>query len=831
VAVTRETILRFTKPLAPGIPVGADRLFAEFGGQRLPARIHTSPDGRTITLFYQQTLPAAARIRVTLIADGLLDDRGRGIDADGDEQAGGTKVIDFDTLALATLPGTAVIGRVFASEPGDGGVNAPLAGVTITVDGLETTLRAVTDAAGNFRLEPAPAGAFFVHIDGHTATNQAPVGGYYPVVGKKWEARAGAVTDVGNVYLPLVVPGTLQPVSRTQDTAITFPPSVLAGHPELAGVEIVVPADALYSDNGARGGMVGIAPVPPDRIPSPLPPGLDFPVVITVQTDGGTNFDRPVPVCFPNLPDGRTGQKPAAGSKSALWSFNHDIGDWEIVGPMTVTADGRLVCSDAGVGIRAPGWHGARSGSEIVVTPKDPTDCAPTEVMKAVAGVLKHAAGIAVDLVPGLKVPKCLLGLAQALAKQADDAAAILAQDHLNCVVAGSLKLLAEGIAAVVKNCVPAGNLAGRLKKVKDACNALSNGLGFLENASALAACFDNATPATLDFAADVFKGIKDVSGLVCDMAERLNNMIDAELQFVTVGAKVAAAIEKLGCEENRSLAEAASANELPLDPDLRAALVEYEATARALIAALGSMSIAEVDQTSATAQHVLMQTRLLGERLVPNVLRTPPNPVYVVATLGNGQVLRDSIRGTSRVRLPSETDVEITAFDPVTGRLASVAGVTGPSGSTTYLGELVLEEQPESTDTDNDGLSDQSEFVIGTNRLQGDTDGDGIDDGAEVQQGTDPLDGLPARTGILATADTPGTAINVAARNDLAVVADSTGGVSIFNVAAGSTPVLIGRWTRRASPSRSPSRTRWSPWPTGRAASRSWTSATLPPP
>ena len=37
--------------------------------------------------------------------------------------------------------------------------------------------------------------------------------------------------------------------------------------------------------------------------------GLAFPIVITVQTDGATNFDEPVPVCFPNLPDPETGNR------------------------------------------------------------------------------------------------------------------------------------------------------------------------------------------------------------------------------------------------------------------------------------------------------------------------------------------------------------------------------------------------------------------------------------------------------------------------------------------------------------------------------------------
>lgn len=371
VAVTRETIVRFTRPLAATSAISTDRFHAVFGGRRLLGRVQLASDRRSVTLFHLEPLPGGALIRVTLDTRGLLDEGGRELDGDGDGAPGGVARIDFRTLDLQPLDGTAVTGRVFASElapmPGGEAANIPLAGVTITVDGSEETLRTVTDAFGNFRLAPVPPGDFFVHVDGRTALrtpeNSFPEGAYYPSVGKRWVALPGEETSVGNVYLPLIAPGSLTVVSSDESTSVAFPAAVLADHPELEGVELSVPANALYSDDGRRGGRVGIAPVSPDRLPSPLPRGLMFPLVITVQTDGASNFDAPVPVCFPNLPDPATGFTKAPGSASALWSFNHDIGDWEIVGPMTVSADGRLVCSDPGYGILQPGWHGERQGS------------------------------------------------------------------------------------------------------------------------------------------------------------------------------------------------------------------------------------------------------------------------------------------------------------------------------------------------------------------------------------------------------------------------------------------------------------------------------------
>jgi hypothetical protein len=143
-----------------------------------------------------------------------------------------------------------VIGHVYASILIAGGNGAttdhPLANVTITVDGQEETLRATTDALGAFSLNPCPAGRFFVKIDGRTASgSQHPSGAFDPFVGKPWDAVAGRTNNLaggtGVIYLPLIAKGTLHPVSLTADTTITFPPSVLAANPALAGVFVTIP--------------------------------------------------------------------------------------------------------------------------------------------------------------------------------------------------------------------------------------------------------------------------------------------------------------------------------------------------------------------------------------------------------------------------------------------------------------------------------------------------------------------------------------------------------------------------------------------------------------
>jgi len=285
VALTRETIVHFSIPLSPDASLDSSSFYAEFGGRKILSRAEISSDRRKATLFYLEPLPSNARVHVTLDGSGLTDLLGRPLALAGNGTPPGTATSTFDTLSITPVEGTAISGRVFASEPGQGGggtVDVPLAGVTITVDGAEETMRTVTDAQGNFTLSPCPAGTFFVHIDGRTSPQSSwPNGDFYPVVGKKWHAVArrednlsGDIQDTerGTIFLPRVLSTAMAAASATEDTTVEFPAAVLASSPELAGMRLTIPANSLFADDGTRGGRVGIAPVAPDRLPSPCRP-------------------------------------------------------------------------------------------------------------------------------------------------------------------------------------------------------------------------------------------------------------------------------------------------------------------------------------------------------------------------------------------------------------------------------------------------------------------------------------------------------------------------------------------------------------------------------
>ncbi|MBI3416751.1 MAG: Ig-like domain-containing protein [Verrucomicrobia bacterium] len=822
VSVTRKTILRFNFPLATNTVIGTDRLYAEFGGRHLLARVEISEDHRRATLFYLEQTPGGARVRVTFQANGIKDYLGRDLDADGDGNPGGSATIDFETFNSTPLTGTAILGRIFAAElvPGTGNpstsMNKPLEGVTITVDGMEETLRVVTDAQGNFKLDPCPAGRFFVHIDGRTAVgSQWPNGSYYPLLGKAWEAEAGRTDNLaagtGTIYLPLVAAGTLQTISPNQTTDVTFPSSVIASNPALAGVTIMVPPNSLFSDDGKRGGMVGIAPVPSDRLPEPLPAGLKHAIDISIQTDGPMNFDQPVPVRFPNLPDPVTGQKLPPGAKTALWSFNHDTGKWEISGPMTVTADGNFVQSDPGVGVRQPGWHGTMPGTPGSFTnapPKNPCKSLTTgqivsivfDVGAAAAKCIAEFTGVGTVIKKAISIVSEIKKFGESVSKLYDD------------VKAGK-----TGVGTA-KNAMKA--ILSAKKAIVDGFDIYFKGALF-DKITAPAKCAESILSLLDSLCGKLVQGGTGPCSssiwlqLACvGVAEAKSTLviINRSLEVVTQGgAKVAL---KLACgfvdllATQLGLPVASTSGDAPSDPNLALQSVRKLSDSDPLPAD----ALATLEQLAA-ASKALSDTMAPLETLADNFQKlqdgmqsavdnlskffyeqvgVPPNAYYVMEIQGREIRGRTSSQGQIDLILAADADYTLSVYDPVSGLIGIVHGRTSPNGVPTKIPLPQFIPPDNSTDTDNDGLPDVVERVIGTDPTNPDTDGDGILDGAAVAQGIDPLGGKGLPTGIIATAPTRGKAVDICAVNDIAIVAELDAGISVFNVFSGMTPTLV---------------------------------------
>lgn len=831
VAVTRETILHFDRPLAADVVLAQTNLFASFGGRRLLSRIELSSDRRKATLFYLENLPASARVRVTFDASGVRDVNQREVDADGDGAPGGFGELDFDTLGITPLPTTAVIGRVYDSEPMTGPVlstNRPLAGVTITVDGAEETLRTTTDADGFFKLMPAPAGRFFVHVDGRTAAGSAwPNGAYYPFVGKAWEAVAGVQTNLANgtgeIFLPLVPAGALQSISPTEETKITFAPETLTAHPELAGVEVRVPPNALFADNGTRGGRVGIAPVAPDRLPEPLPQGLNLPLVITIQSDGPMNFDRPVPVRFPNTPDPATGRVKLPGEKSALWSFSHDTGEWEIIGPMTVSADGKFVECDSGVGVLQPGWHGQDPASRLKgdVSQDGKFNSLPPNTadilwngMQAGFGVAGFAFGLLAAESPigkGFAAFNLVLDIVE-LAQKRDGAS-----------------LLKVGIGAA--GLLPGGGVAMRLVgAIVDGGSAAKDTGELIQSATNQnGACNPGAPRPILQSRRNGVR-LAGPPGVVRDPPPTYF------ARHYYQGPQQTAAIEALRVKADAFNAELRARS--PIYNDLIALNDQFLAASQVIVADPNAVFTpaqiaAYTDLATAWASSLdrVVKLPLLSDQF-REVIREYSrfqqlfdlnsalvgldsasgygNPLDVLLQ-AHGEAHPLTLRGHYRLTGPGtvqrgrvipgaplkfilrpNTVYRLDILDAANLSVASRLFVSPTTGAESELKPILVRPVDQSPDTDGDGLRDFAEGIVGTRPDRADSDGDGVADGAEVQADRNPLDNLPAITGIIGTLPLPGVATDVCLDGDRALVAMGSAGLAVVSVSRVDAPTVI---------------------------------------
>lgn len=816
VALQREIELYFSQPIEPS---SLDRRACTvlWGETELNVRLHVGADRRHAKVFPEVRWPSGANLVVRLDGKFLRSANGRRVDVDRNQRIGGKYEFSFRTLDTTRVAGTDVCGRVFASEMYPAGTNPdsmpslPIPGVVVRVDGVPG-LFATTDDSGNFYLRDVPAGEFFVHVDGTTA-KWAPYGMYFPNVGKSWIAEPGKLNFVGDVYLPGIAFSTLQPVSQTAPTSIRMSPEQLAAVPDpelrqqLMQVELTVPADSLFWDDGRRGGMVGIAPVNSDRLPGALPPDLRFPLVITVQTDGAENFDQPAGLAFPNL-----GPDPVPpGGKTALWSFNHDTGRFEVVGPMTASQDGTMLYTDPGVGIRAPGWHGVSWGSWF--TSLLAGDCESGSCFQRTQCKLaSQFYGVASSTVACLGKMRSK-GMLVALGKVSDIAKAG-ATMYTELMKIGR-HLLNEEFAALANPCRSlrdghdAFNTARQI--IRDRHNN-EPGFGFDD----WMRCADvlTQTARTFCIAGGMGHGIPEGcprndrsapawAANVCrkvDLAVTGLEFLTGFRQFyqsLTEGYQLGVVIDicnainlGIGYWQNHGISAA--------EREFLDALIDsVMPTLRAIYD-----SVSVVDQAIETAKQVQQSMRGVVGDIEPSMGVLSPKPGnfhYYVATssvgFGSGDVQRFSdMRGKTNgsgvvsANVAPDSEFVVGIYDPFRNEISMGVGVTAGNGQRTRANPGIFFSADGLPDTDGDGLCDLAEEIVGINPRAWDTDGDGISDLDELLAGTDPTGGLP---GDATSRATRAPAIDLCLDRDHAVVATGSA-LSVFNVFQGMAPVLV---------------------------------------
>lgn len=840
VSLTHETTVRFDEKVNPAT-ITADSLYLIAKGQRVPGTIRVSPTEKFAFVFYDAPLPESTEVRVVVDGDQIIGRDGLAVDADGDGRPGGMATADFSTLPLTFIPGTRVFGYVYDSyNKNPDGTDIPVVGARISLD-ADPGVFAVTDTTGFFELglqdrnddgqgDGLPAPEFFVHIDGGAATN-APAGTAYATLGKPFHSvpgqrvqleMAGAPNDADpatpgeqfNIYLPPMAMSDIVSLDPAADTMVGFGK---AGKAQLAAIlpgvdpavfdllQVNYPAGSAQDQTGRAATRATVIPVAPDRLPAPLPPGVDPKLVISVQAGndagfnlagGPSNFLIPAPVTFPNL----EGLRP--GEKSLIWSFDHDAGMWTIIGTGTVTVDGSVIHTDPGVGILAPGWHFTEPGTEPKPPkkPDKPPDCVPLNTKDVLEDVWSL----------GKSVFDCIRNMTKAL----QVIGTILDQvDAIKSIVQSSIKL-GEDIKAG-KNLSAAADALAIIEAQKDKAVSLyeaGTGLNPVTKAVEAAKCGVNlANTIASRFCTDERKKCYGSAGnFLCDNVTPL-------LEFANKLVSKASDLEKsirdapltalcLSLNEVKNLLNVAGAGGDSTGPkrfavsaaaDPRGAIVAKFAEIGEIGGRFQNAFIPSLDSRETLREGMALTESIRAEGLTPLAL---DNRAYVGAywklTVG-GAVNNGRTSASGEFDLPviaPETPYKLEIYDFSRNIVAVASGVSARSGSDTIVRPAVVTELTEAVDTDGDGLADVAEDIIGTVSSRPDSDGDGVTDRAELVQGLNPLDNRGFPTGVISSLRMPGSAEDIAVDGDTVFVATGSHGLAIIDGGRFNNPILTGQ-------------------------------------
>lgn len=208
----------------------------------------------------------------------------------------------------------------------------PLANVTLQIDGNSAS----TDQTGRFLISSIAAGHRVVRIDGRPASRPRRVYGTFKV---------GVDITAGETN---VLPFTIWMPKLDMAHAATIPSptrnEVVITNPQIPGLELHLPPGTVIRDmDGQTVTQVSLTPVPTDRPPFPLPPGVHVPVFFTAQPGGAQVIPPRARVIYPNF------TKDPPGARITFWNYDPTDKGWYIYGQGTVTPNGKQVIPDPGV--------------------------------------------------------------------------------------------------------------------------------------------------------------------------------------------------------------------------------------------------------------------------------------------------------------------------------------------------------------------------------------------------------------------------------------------------------------------------------------------------
>lgn len=834
-SLTREVVVEFDQPIDPAT-VTPDAIQVIAAGERIDGTMRVSRSEQAVTFFHDEPFPASARVRIMVDGDQIIGRDGLAVDGDGDGSPGGDGIAEFTTLSLTQIPGTSVFGFLLDSNRVDaGGVPIPISGATIAVEGLPQ-VSTTTDATGFFELTDVPAPEFYVEVDAQNSL--APDGFSYGKIRKPLHSEIGQriqLTMDGetfDMFLPLIPESDQTPLSNSESTSAGFGPDALARLAEItpqipaavwSDLRVDIEPGTLLFDDGTPADSVAVIPLDPEKIPAPLPTGVDPTIVFTVDAGGAQNVDGRATLTIPNV------ENLAPGERRFILSFDHDAGEWITTGALTVSPDGSILVSDDDAGVKTLGWRTQKDepGTEQLARakqidvkaelPPDPFDDARDASEFA---ILLDASGNLFEL--GLSVagrvvlPQASL-ITNSAALAADLNAVKQSDDGISLAEAASLTFDVVGLGAAAVGtgiifsvgAIPTTGAAATWFAGTVAVGAVASVGGLLADVLAFNELEDagsgdqlivihegegeNLPCARLDNAS-ANENFQMISTCISQAGEEAQRFQDSQSMFNQSIGRILSLLfdpglanrysrfndEVLQAEfdvEGNGIGLLDVDGQRVLADDGRASIPAQELIQDADLVALGNeLSFIAPDALVAGARGLfaegagtlgrLKEAATIGAESLSNLTEQttiPAREAFYKITSGSFVTRgKASASGQLNEIIPFEQEFTVAFYDPATGLASQRTTRSGPSGVTQSLVAPLILSAPDPTDTDGDGLVDFAEDILGTALDRPDTDGDGVSDSAEVQFGRDPLTAIGFPTGQIASLPLKGEAVEL---------------------------------------------------------------------
>lgn len=252
----------------------------------------------------------------------------------------------------------------------------PLVGVPVSV-GNQSVL---TDANGGFLLSGLSGGIQTLKVDG---TAVVSAGRHYTKHFIQVNLQRGKTTAMpGTIFLPRVDPTTEVAIASPSDREIVLT------HPAIPGLEVRIPKGAVLREyDGKLVTKLSITPIPVDRAPYPAP--INFSVYFTLQP-GGAFVDgdpsKTVKIIYPNY------QGLAPSTSVNFWNYDPNGGGWKVYSQGKVSADGKKIVPDKGVGFRQIMTFGfGIGGTPPPVKAPVPSGCKKADPVDCATGLFTHS--------------------------------------------------------------------------------------------------------------------------------------------------------------------------------------------------------------------------------------------------------------------------------------------------------------------------------------------------------------------------------------------------------------------------------------------------------